>query len=127
VDDYILVYFHGATPKSAQPSFGWLKRCYQLLDRKLRKNLKGVYLVHPSFWLRTVVALTKPFVRYSFDTSLNCIEPFEGERYPRIIPNLIFVNFSSKFSKKMAFVTTLAELCLELPTEHLVIPEPVLQ
>ncbi len=64
MDDYILVYLHGAAPKSCQPTFGWLKRCYQLIDRKLRKNLKGLYLVHPSFWLRTVVAVSKPFIRY---------------------------------------------------------------
>ncbi|ODN02216.1 Protein prune 2 [Orchesella cincta] len=96
VDDYILVYLHGATPKSCMPTFGWLKRCYQLIDRRLKKNLKALYMVHPTFWLRTIVALTKPFV-------------------------------STKFSRKVQFVNTLSDLCLEIPTEHLVIPDRVLQ
>jgi len=96
VEDYILVYLHGATPKSCMPTFTWLKRCYQLIDRRLRKNLKGLYMVHPTFWLKTIVALTKPFV-------------------------------SSKFSRKVQFVNTLSDLCLEIPTEHLVIPDRVLQ
>lgn len=72
VDDYILVYLHGATPKTCMPTFSWLKRCYQLIDRRLKKNLKALYLVHPTFWLRTVVALTKPFVRYPTNIQ-NCI------------------------------------------------------
>ncbi|OXA56243.1 Protein prune 2 [Folsomia candida] len=96
VEDYILVYLHGATPKSASPTWAWLKKCYQLINHRLRKNLKGIYLVHPTFWLRTVVALTRPFV-------------------------------STKFSRKIRFVYTLSDLCLEIPTEHLVIPDSVLQ
>lgn len=34
---------------------------------------------------------------------------------------------STKFSKKVQFVNTLSDLCLEIPTEHLVIPDRVLQ
>lgn len=96
VDDYIIVYLHGSTPKGCMPTFGWLKRCYQLVNHRLRKNLKKLYLVHPTLWIRTVVALTRPFV-------------------------------STKFSRKTQFVTTLSDLCLEIPTEHLVIPDCVLQ
>ena len=62
-EDYVLIYLHGATQRSCMPSFGWLKRCYQMVDRRLRKNLKGLYLVHPTFWVKTIVALTRPFIR----------------------------------------------------------------
>ncbi|CAG2115816.1 unnamed protein product, partial [Medioppia subpectinata] len=51
-DDYILIYFHNAglsTLGNNMPTFGWLKRCYYMMDRKLKKNLKGLYLVHPTF------------------------------------------------------------------------------
>nr|KAG5689837.1 hypothetical protein BaRGS_012187 [Batillaria attramentaria] len=40
-DDYMIIYFHGATPRRQMPNFGWLKRCYQCIDRKLKKNLKA--------------------------------------------------------------------------------------
>ena len=75
-DDYILIYFHnpsGSGPSSLNsspslasnnmPTFSWLKRCYHMIDRKLRKNLKALYLVHPTFWLKTLVIMTKPLLR----------------------------------------------------------------
>lgn len=69
-DDYILIYFHnpsgsGVSSGNNMPTFGWLKRCYYMIDRKLRKNLKALYLVHPSFWLKTLVIMTKPLLRYN--------------------------------------------------------------
>ncbi|XP_054160250.1 uncharacterized protein LOC128958421 isoform X2 [Oppia nitens] len=96
-DDYILIYFHNAGVSSMgnnMPTFGWLKRCYYMIDRRLKKNLKGLYLVHPTFWLKTLIIMSKPFI-------------------------------SSKFSKKLKFVSTLAELSALLPIEHIAIPEAV--
>ena len=31
---------------------------------RLRKNLRAVYVIHPTRWLRTVIALSRPFFRY---------------------------------------------------------------
>ncbi|XP_054721910.1 protein prune homolog 2-like [Uloborus diversus] len=72
-EDYVLVYLHGATSRSCMPSFGWLKRCYQMIDRRLRKNLKGLYLVHPTFWLKTIVIMTKPFISSKFSRKLRFV------------------------------------------------------
>jgi hypothetical protein len=36
-EDYMIVYFHGATPRRQMPSFGWLKKCYQMIDRRYDK------------------------------------------------------------------------------------------
>lgn len=95
-EDYVLIYLHGATQRSNMPSFGWLKRCYQMIDRRLRKNLKGLYLVHPTFWLKTIVIMTRPFV-------------------------------STKFSRKLQFVSTLQELSDLIPMDHVCIPDKVKQ
>ncbi|OTF81388.1 hypothetical protein BLA29_012810 [Euroglyphus maynei] len=71
-DDYILIYLHnnggnvnGHQQQSVNnmPTFSWLKRCYQMIDRKLKKNLKGLFLVHPTFWLKTLIIMSKPFIR----------------------------------------------------------------
>ncbi|KAH7945448.1 hypothetical protein HPB49_010948 [Dermacentor silvarum] len=78
VENYVLIYLHGATERSKMPSFGWLKRCYQMIDRRqaptffslLRKNLKGLYLVHPTFWLKTIVIMTRPFIRLEFENMI---------------------------------------------------------
>jgi len=31
---------------------------------RLRKNLKSFIIVHPSWFIRTILAITKPFIRY---------------------------------------------------------------
>lgn len=100
-DDYILIYFHnpsgtGTTSGNNMPTFGWLKKYYHMIDRKLRKNLKSLYLVHPTFWLKTLVIMTKPLL-------------------------------SSKFSRKLRFVSSLKELNDLVPMEPALIPGPVKQ
>ncbi|XP_069996444.1 uncharacterized protein [Penaeus vannamei] len=72
-DDYVLVYLAGGTPKSHMPNFHWLKRAYQMIDRKLRKNLKALHVVHPTFWVRTVVAFSRPFISTKFYRKLTFV------------------------------------------------------
>ncbi|CAF3561587.1 unnamed protein product [Rotaria socialis] len=66
IDDYILVYFHGATPKHRTPEFKFLRKYYQMVNFRLRKNLRGIYVVHPTRWLRTVIAVSRPFFSNKF-------------------------------------------------------------
>ncbi|KAG8222928.1 hypothetical protein J437_LFUL000222 [Ladona fulva] len=74
-EEYVLVYLHGAvgSPGSRMPTFSWLKRCYKLIDRRLRKNLRALYLVHPTFWLKTIVLMTRPFISSKFSRKLNFV------------------------------------------------------
>uniref|UniRef100_A0A8C8SWZ0 Protein prune homolog 2 n=1 Tax=Pelusios castaneus TaxID=367368 RepID=A0A8C8SWZ0_9SAUR len=91
-EDYMIVYLNGATPRRKMPGFGWMKKCYQMIDRRLRKNLKSFIIVHPSWFIRTILAVTRPFI-------------------------------SSKFSSKIQYVGTLAELSELIPMEYVHIPE----
>ncbi|XP_042580942.1 protein prune homolog 2 [Cyprinus carpio] len=95
-EDYMIVYLNGATPHRRTPGFNWLKRCYQMIDRRLRKNLKSFIIVHPSWFIRTILAITKPFI-------------------------------SSKFSSKIKYVNSLAELKELIPMEHVHIPECIIR
>lgn len=72
-EDYVLVYLHGATSRHNMPTFSWLKRCYQMIDRKLKKNLKQLYLVHATFWLKTIVVMSKPFISSKFSKKVQFI------------------------------------------------------
>ncbi|XP_045599400.2 uncharacterized protein [Procambarus clarkii] len=72
-DDYILVYLAGGTPRTSVPSFHWLKRAYQMIDRKLRKNLKALHVVHPTFWVRAVVTFSRPFISTKFYRKLTFV------------------------------------------------------
>lgn len=60
------------------PTFTWMKRCYQMIDRKLRKNLKILYLVKPTFWLKTIVIMCRPFISGKFSKKLRFVEDMNG-------------------------------------------------
>ncbi|XP_072372719.1 protein prune homolog 2-like isoform X3 [Scyliorhinus torazame] len=93
-EDYMIIYLNGATPRRKMPGFSWMKRCYQMIDRRLRKNLKSFIIVHPSWFIRTILAITRPFI-------------------------------SSKFSNKVSYVSSLAELEELIPMQHVQIPETI--
>ncbi|KAM9213468.1 protein prune homolog 2 isoform 2-T2 [Leptosomus discolor] len=95
-EDYMIVYLNGATPRRRMPGLGWMKKCYQMIDRRLRKNLKSFIIVHPSWFIRTILAVTRPFI-------------------------------SSKFSSKIQYVNTLAELREMIPMEYVHIPESIIK
>ncbi|XP_078061781.1 BCL2/adenovirus E1B 19 kDa protein-interacting protein 2-like isoform X1 [Mustelus asterias] len=91
-DNYIIVYLNGATTRNRVPSISWLKQCYQTIDRRLRKNLKSLIVVHPSWFIKVILAITRPFI-------------------------------SSKFSRKVRFVSSLRELSQLIPMQHVHIPQ----
>uniref|UniRef100_A0A3Q3XCY3 CRAL-TRIO domain-containing protein n=1 Tax=Mola mola TaxID=94237 RepID=A0A3Q3XCY3_MOLML len=61
-EDYLIIYMNGATPRSKMPGISWLKKCYQMIDRRLRKNLKSLVIAHPTWFIRTVLAISRPFI-----------------------------------------------------------------
>lgn len=95
-EDYMIVYLNGATPRRRMPGLGWMKKCYQMIDRRLRKNLKSFIIVHPSWFIRTILAVTRPFI-------------------------------SSKFSSKIQYINTLAELREMIPMEYVHIPDSIVK
>lgn len=101
-DDYILIYLHNTQPSNRAPSqvgsssastgvdtsshknnlptLAWMRRCYQMIDRRLRKNLKVLYLVKPTFWLKTIVIMCKPFISQKFSKKLRFVDDMDGLR-----------------------------------------------
>ncbi|XP_077615489.1 protein prune homolog 2 [Crocuta crocuta] len=72
-EDYMIVYLNGATPRRKMPGLGWMKKCYQMIDRRLRKNLKSFIIVHPSWFIRTVLAVTRPFISSKFSSKIKYV------------------------------------------------------
>ncbi|XP_029472099.1 protein prune homolog 2 isoform X2 [Rhinatrema bivittatum] len=72
-EDYMIVYLNGATPRRKMPGLGWMKRCYQMIDRRLRKNLKSFIIVHPSWFIRTILAVTRPFISSKFSSKIKYV------------------------------------------------------
>ncbi|KAG6407847.1 hypothetical protein SASPL_130847 [Salvia splendens] len=52
---YTIVYFHSAASLQIQPDLGWMKRLEQILGRKHRRNLHAIYVLHPTFGLKSVI------------------------------------------------------------------------
>ncbi|XP_019745692.1 protein prune homolog 2 isoform X3 [Hippocampus comes] len=76
-EDYMIVYLNGATPHRRMPGLGWLKKCYQMIDRRLRKNLKSFIILHPSWFIRTILAITKPFISTKFSSKIKYVSSLD--------------------------------------------------
>ncbi|KYQ99745.1 RhoGAP domain-containing protein [Tieghemostelium lacteum] len=72
--DYVLVYCHTNMNNSNKPSFNWLKKVYTIFNRKYKKNLKGLYIVHPTSWIKFILGLFKPFLSKKFWRKLSYID-----------------------------------------------------
>ncbi|XP_037530581.1 caytaxin [Nematolebias whitei] len=83
-EDYLIIYMNGATPRSKMPGISWLKKCYQMIDRRLRKNLKSLVIAHPTWFIRTVLAISRPFISVKF---MNKIQYVHGlDELAHIVP-----------------------------------------
>ncbi|XP_056232593.1 uncharacterized protein LOC130169695 isoform X4 [Seriola aureovittata] len=83
-DDYMIVYLNGATPRRRMPGFSWMKKCYQMIDRRLKKNLKMFIIVHPSWFIRTLLGITRPFISSKFSSKIKYVNSLQelGEIIP---------------------------------------------
>ncbi|XP_059080422.1 rho GTPase-activating protein 1-like [Tigriopus californicus] len=64
--DYSLVYFHHGLTSKNKPPLKWLWEVYKALDRRYKKNLKTLYLVHPTNFIRVVWNFFKPIISVKF-------------------------------------------------------------
>ena len=51
-NEYIIVYIHTTLSPENEPPFAWLRKVYDLFDRRLKENLYLMYIVHASWWLK---------------------------------------------------------------------------
>nr|XP_057926425.1 protein prune homolog 2-like isoform X2 [Doryrhamphus excisus] len=94
-EDYMIVYLNGATPRRRMPGFSWMKKCYQMIDRRLKKNLKMFIIVHPSWFIRTLLGITRPFISSKFSSKIKYVSSLQelGQiipmEYVHIPPSII--------------------------------------
>ncbi|KAJ2642842.1 hypothetical protein GGF44_001459 [Coemansia sp. RSA 1694] len=56
------------------PSWNWLTKAYRRLDRKYRKNVKRVYVVHPSTWSKVVFQIFGKIVSPKFFAKVTWVD-----------------------------------------------------
>ncbi|KAJ8915778.1 hypothetical protein NQ315_004590 [Exocentrus adspersus] len=71
--DYSLIYFHYGLNSKNKPSLGWLVQAYKAFDRNYKKNLKALFLVHPTSFLKFVSQIFRPLISAKFGKKLNYI------------------------------------------------------
>ncbi|XP_021186766.1 rho GTPase-activating protein 1 [Helicoverpa armigera] len=64
--DYSVVYLHCGLTSKNKPPLSWLWKAYKAFDRKYKKNLKALYLVHPTNFIRIVWQMLKPAISVKF-------------------------------------------------------------
>uniref|UniRef100_A0A8C8LW48 Rho GTPase-activating protein 1 n=1 Tax=Oncorhynchus tshawytscha TaxID=74940 RepID=A0A8C8LW48_ONCTS len=71
--DYTLIYFHNGLTSENKPSLSWLRDAYREFDRKYKKNIKALYIVHPTIFIKTLLILFKPLISFKFGRKINYI------------------------------------------------------
>ncbi|KAJ2657756.1 hypothetical protein IWW48_004363 [Coemansia sp. RSA 1200] len=60
-NDYTVVLFTSGATNA--PGWQWMSKAYRRLDRKYRKNVKNLYVVHPSMWSKMLFQVLGRIVR----------------------------------------------------------------
>ncbi|CAB3404988.1 unnamed protein product [Caenorhabditis bovis] len=79
--DYTIVYFHYGLRSHNKPPIRWLFQAYKMLDRRFKKNLKALYVVHPTKFIRIIFNLFKSFISSKFENKFHyvmCIDELES-------------------------------------------------
>ena len=73
-NDYTFVFVNTLATSDNRPTFKWMRKAYSILNRKYKKNLKALYIVHPQFWTKMIFRLFKPFISSKFWKKLTYID-----------------------------------------------------
>ncbi|XP_051999551.1 BCL2/adenovirus E1B 19 kDa protein-interacting protein 2-like isoform X2 [Xyrauchen texanus] len=76
-ENYILIYLCGMAPRNKMPGIKWLRECYMSIDRRLKKDLKGLFVVHPAWYVRALITVIKPFISEKFSRKMRFIHSLQ--------------------------------------------------
>ncbi|XP_030605374.1 bcl-2/adenovirus E1B 19 kDa-interacting protein 2-like protein isoform X2 [Archocentrus centrarchus] len=76
-ENYLLIYLCAMAPRNKLPSIKWLHQCYTSIDRRLKKDLKGLLVVHPAWYIKALITLVKPFISDKFSRKIRFVQSLE--------------------------------------------------
>jgi len=86
--DYSIVYFHYGLRSHNKPPIKWLLQAYQLLDRNYKKNLKALFIVHPTRFIKIVWKLFQPFISAKFAQKIQYVTHLDELNSSVRVPSL---------------------------------------
>lgn len=72
--DYSIVYLHAGMERECRPPFSWFWNTYKIVDRKFKKNLKGLYLVHPTSVIRVIWQMFQVIISAKFGKKMKYVD-----------------------------------------------------
>ncbi|KAH7049721.1 Rho GTPase activation protein [Linnemannia elongata] len=81
-NDYTIVMFSGGA--LYRPGWGWLFKAYRSLNRRYKKNLKALYIVHPSTWPRLILGTMNAVISPKFGSKVHYIDNLS--HLARVVP-----------------------------------------
>lgn len=76
-NDYVLIYFHTRVATGNIPPLAWIKELYYMLTYKYKKNLKALYIVHPTMLAKIMTWWFSSFLAPAIKKKLFTIEGIE--------------------------------------------------
>uniref|UniRef100_A0A2K6CV42 Bcl-2/adenovirus E1B 19 kDa-interacting protein 2-like protein n=1 Tax=Macaca nemestrina TaxID=9545 RepID=A0A2K6CV42_MACNE len=73
-ENYLLVHLSGGTSRAQVPPLSWIRQCYRTLDRRLRKNLRALVVVHATWYVKAFLALLRPFISSKFTRKIRFLD-----------------------------------------------------
>ncbi|XP_013884010.1 bcl-2/adenovirus E1B 19 kDa-interacting protein 2-like protein isoform X2 [Austrofundulus limnaeus] len=100
-ENYVLVYLCAMAPRNKLPPIKWLRQCYTSIDRRLKKDLKGLLVVHPAWYIKAVITIVKPFISDKFSRKIRFVQSLQ--HLAEIVPTerLQIPQTISQYDKKL--------------------------
>ncbi|KAM4784326.1 LOW QUALITY PROTEIN: rho GTPase-activating protein 8-like [Cyanocitta cristata] len=73
-NDYMVVYFPCGLKSLNKPSLKWLQTAYKEFDRNYKKNLKALYVVHPTNFIKILWNIFKPLISPKFGKKITYLD-----------------------------------------------------
>jgi hypothetical protein len=61
-NDYVIILF--TVGGEHKPPWTWMYKAYSALNKKYKKNLKTMYVVHPNMWIKLIMEAMRAVIRY---------------------------------------------------------------
>eukprot|EP01137_Pigoraptor_chileana_P030570 Opistho-2@17231 len=84
--DFVIVYFHTLTESENLPDLSYMRDLYDLVDKRYKRNLKALYIVHPTFWSKCATWFFTTFTATNIKECVRSIESLH-ELYAVINPD----------------------------------------
>eukprot|EP01136_Pigoraptor_vietnamica_P037897 Opistho-1_new@106489 len=84
--DFVVVYFHTQTESDNLPDFSYMRDLYELVDKRYKRNLRALYIVHPTFWSRCATWFFTTFTATNIKERIRNIDSLH-ELYAAINPD----------------------------------------